>query len=283
MNPFISQKFRFYAFLSMILLVFVHGYNLESRYLVPFSIVEEPLNFTTYLEYLLANGLFRFRIPMLFMISAYLFALHDSKPHGERMKKRLRTLLIPYLCWSAFALLFTFILQQFPLTADVVKSAQIDQFGNNRPYREIGWGGIVVRWLIAPVAFQLWFIRSLLVCNAIYPLLLKAVTKIPKIWFSIISLFWLISFSIPFFESEGLLFFSLGIYIQKNNFNIEQAPSWLNAKIWLPIFLITALVKSWLAFQFGWGVQSFFILSILHKTCVFAGLVTVSSTPRTYH
>ena len=143
MNDFISQKFKFYSFISMLLLVFVHGYNLANSYLQPFTVVQEPLTITTFTEYLLANGIFRFRIPMLFIISGYLFAAHDAKPYALRMKKRLRTLGIPYLFWSAFALLLTFLWQQFPVTAQAVSQAQLDQMGDNRPYTEMGITDII--------------------------------------------------------------------------------------------------------------------------------------------
>lgn len=113
-QPFISQKFKFYSFLSMFLLVYVHGYNLNNSYLQPFTIVEEPLTFTTFFEYLTANGLFRFRIPMLFAISGYLFALGDEQPYLQRIGKRTSTLLLPYFIWSAIALLITFYGSSFP-------------------------------------------------------------------------------------------------------------------------------------------------------------------------
>jgi hypothetical protein len=187
----------------------------------------------------------------------------------------LRTLGLPYLIWSAVALLITFVWQQFPVMAQAVSHAQIDQLGDNRPYSQIGIGSIVLRWILAPTAFQLWFIRSLLFYNAIYPLLLKAVVKMPKIWFAVVIFLWATTFPVPLFEGEGILFFTLGIYIQKLHFNIEKAPRWLSVKIWAPVFILSALLKSWLAFQFGWTLVSFITLSLLHKLCVFAGLVTI--------
>lgn len=78
MHELTSRKFRFFSFLSMILLVYVHGYNLNDAYLQPFTLVQEPFTFTAFFEYLTANGLFRFRIPLLFVISGYLFALQDQ-------------------------------------------------------------------------------------------------------------------------------------------------------------------------------------------------------------
>ena len=93
----ISDKFKFWSFISMVLLVFVHGYNLQIRYLQPWTVPEEALTGTGFIEYFLANGLFRFRIPMLFIISGFLFALHDQRSYKERAAKRLRTLGLPYL------------------------------------------------------------------------------------------------------------------------------------------------------------------------------------------
>ena len=77
MNRLLSLKFRFYSFVCIALLLFVHGYNLKVTYLEPFSLVREPLTFTTFIEYFMANGILRFRLPMLFTISGYIFAMQD--------------------------------------------------------------------------------------------------------------------------------------------------------------------------------------------------------------
>ena len=80
MTRFVSQKFRFYSFVCIALLLFVHGYNLNETYLVSFSLVDERLTLTTFIEYFFANGILRFRIPLLFIISGYIFALQDKEP-----------------------------------------------------------------------------------------------------------------------------------------------------------------------------------------------------------
>ena len=160
MHRFLSQKFKFFTFISIALLLFVHGYNLKVAYLAPYSLVDEKLTFTTFFEYFIANGILRFRIPMLFLISGYIFSIQDKRPYGQRMKKRFVTLMIPYLIWSALGLAMTYLWQQFDITAEAVQKASIDQLGDNRPYEEIGWWGILKRWLFAPIAFPLWFIRT---------------------------------------------------------------------------------------------------------------------------
>ncbi|GAA4003268.1 hypothetical protein GCM10022408_13510 [Hymenobacter fastidiosus] len=40
---FLSQKLRFWSLVAVVLLVYVHAYNLHPRYLQPWTPVDEPL------------------------------------------------------------------------------------------------------------------------------------------------------------------------------------------------------------------------------------------------
>jgi hypothetical protein len=157
-----------------------------------------------------------------------------------------------------------------------LQQAQLDQMGDNRPYWEMNWQQLLERWTLAPIAFQLWFIRVLLIYNAIYPFLRWVTQKGALIWFLIIGFFWLVTANVYFLEGEGLFFFSLGIWLQKRNNWIEEKPRWiLMPAVWV-VFITTALVKSFLAFKLSpAAASSFWILSVLHKTTVFTGLIAV--------
>jgi len=260
-SPFLSQKFRFWAFVSMLLLVFVHGYNLDQRYLEPATLVSEPLTFTTFFEYFTANGIFRFRIPMLFAISGYLFALSDTKPHGERMKGRVRTLLLPYLLWSALGLLMTWGLEEWSFSLESVRAANLSQ-----PIAEYSWQDALLRWTLSPLPFQLWFIRVLFVYNAAYPLLLRAVERAPKIWFGFIVCVWfLLPIHLGFAEPEGLLFFTVGIWLQKTNFNLDTPPSWLKLPSVATAWILLAAAKTIIAFYAQPSPPVFIGLLVLHR------------------
>ena len=226
MNKALSQKFRFFTFICIALLAYVHGYNLNNTYLAPYSTVEEPLTVTSFFEYFIANGLLRFRIPMLFIISGYLYATYDHRPYLQQIQKRFKTLIIPFFLWSAAGLVFTFLLQQFTYTSDVVYTAGIDQLGDNRPYTEIGWDGMLRRWLLHPVSYQLWFIVSLFIYNLIYPVIRWLVVKIPFIWLPL---------TFP-------LFFSLFqfIYVDGNQFSTI-----LTLVIFYQLSVITGIVAMW--------------------------------------
>ena len=276
---FTSQKFRFWSFISMVLLVFVHGYNLEIRYLQPWTSPNEAMTVTGFTEYFLANGILRFRIPMLFIISGYLFAMHDATPHRERAKKRVRTLLIPYLLWSALALAVFYAAEMFTLTRDWIAASRVAQIDATRTQvHEYHWYEILVRWLMFPLPYQLWFIRVLFIYNLAYPLLKRWVTGqlSARIFFSIAVLLWLATVNLVFVEGEGLLFFSLGVWIQKSGFDIEKPGRWLNPRRWGLVFIGAAAIKTVLAFGGPdlMGNAAFPVLLWLHKLVIVSGLIT---------
>jgi len=276
LTPFDSQKFRFWSFVSMILLVFVHGYNLNERYLQPWSTVHEQMTFTTYFELLTANALFRFRIPMLFIISGYLYALHDNKPYRQRTRKRFRTLFVPYLLWSAVGLIFTFWLETFAYGKTAVGSTHMMQIDEHRMYlHEYKWWEVMLRWILAPVPFQLWFIRVLFIYNLAYPAIRwLVITKAKFIFFPLVIIMWLLTFGIGIIEGEGLFFFALGIWMQKTGFDIDTPKRWWKPLPWLIIFLVASFAKTTLAFYLDNEViTQAMILLLLHKLVVFSGLI----------
>jgi len=277
LSAFNSRKFRFWSFVSMVLLVFVHGYNMNQRYLQPWSVVEEPMTFNAFFQLLTANALFRFRIPMLFIISGFLYAMHDSKPYGERTKKRFRTLFMPYLLWSAIGLLFTYLLEMFPYGKAAVGATHMMQIDETRLYlHEYKWWEVAGRWIIEPVPFQLWFIRVLFIYNLAYPAIRWCVTTRARyVFFPIVIFLWLTTFGMGILEGEGLFFFALGIWMQKRDFDIVTPKKWWRLLPWMIVFIVASLVKTWLAFYFhSGGFFQWLIFSLLHKLIIFSGLIT---------
>ena len=277
-SQFISQKFRFWAFISMVLLVFVHGYNLELRYLQPWTMPGEPLTITSFTEYFLANGILRFRIPMLFIISGFLYAMHDQTPNKQRMGKRVRTLLVPYLLWSAIGILLTYVFELFRYTRDLVTSSHVVQIDDTRMLiHDYRWYEIIGRWIFFPVPYQLWFIRVLLMYNLAYPWIKWCVMNPTARWifFGVVTLMWLSTFGLIFFEGEGLLFFSLGVWMQKTNFNIEVPQKRFRPMVWAIVFLTLAVGKTVLAFngEAMIGNAVYPMITLIHKLTVLSGLI----------
>lgn len=244
----------------------------------PWTIPGEALTVNSFIQYFLSNGIFRFRIPMLFIISGFLFAMHDYRPYRERTKKRLRTLLVPYLIWSAFGLAFTYVLELFPYTRELVASTNVVRISDSQALvHDYTWHDLLARWILAPVPYQLWFIRVLLVYNLAYPGLRWLIMNRIASWilFSIAILMWLGTMNFGLIDGEGLLFFSIGVWIQKNGFDIEKPNRWLRPVAWGIVFATVAALKTVVAFigQPYLGNAIFPVLIIMHKLVVFSGLI----------
>ena len=78
-----------------------------------------------------------------------------------------------------------------------------------------------------------------------------------------------------FFEGEGLLFFSLGVWMQKTSFNLDVPARWLKPVYWGAAFVLLAAIKTVIAFlgQPVLGNGIFPVLIILHKLVIFSGLI----------
>ena len=277
-DPFLSQKLRFWALVAMVLLIYVHAYNLHPRYLEPWTVVEEPFTAGNALQYFLANGLLRFRIPILFAISGYLLARRDDGQlaHGARVRRRLRTLGLPYLLWSGLWLLALGALEQFAVTRQAVIDAEISPFWPRQLLSQLSGPELLARWLVVPAPFQLWFLRSLLLYNLAYPWLKKAVLARPKIYFSVAGLLWFFMVPLPLIEGEGLLFFGLGVWLALRNKNVLAPPSGLRLPWLAVLWLGAAALKTWLAFQAepASGLPMALLMLTLHKLGEASGMLT---------
>jgi len=275
----------------MLLLVYVHGYNLQETYLRPTTYPYEALTPTAFVEYLFSNGLLRFRIPMLFAISGFLFALGDAAPYGARIRKRLGTLVVPYLLWSliGFGTIFG-LAHAGPALSAATAATHLNLFDDPTFFSTAAWWEYVLFFTFSsPVAFQLWFLRALFFLNLMYPLLAwplaykrgtKANSYMVAGFFAILFLLFLAGIELPIFYAEGVLFFTLGIYLAKNGGVPAHPPLGTKAWHWLAACLVMALVKTYLAFtpsaptgnweanttQQNW-------MYFLHKGVIVAGLV----------
>jgi len=273
-NIALSRKLKFFSFVSMLLLVFVHGYNLNNRYMQPFTTVQEPMTVTAYIEYFFANGIFRFRIPMLFAISGYLFALNDRGAFGKRIGKRFKTLLVPYFIWSGIGLLIAVALYHWSFTKDAVSNAHLQPiFGKNfDQYKGMDWFWAYI-W---PTSFQLWFLRCLFFYNLLYPVLKWGLQKAPAVLFTLFTLLWLSMFGILLIEGEGLLSFTLGVWLCQRNKNVEQYPKWFSLHLFAIGFVGLAVFKTVLAFKgdsFLNPVFNSMLMILLHKAVIASGLL----------
>jgi hypothetical protein len=152
------------------------------------------------------------------------------------------------------------------------------------PIAKLGLSQLWVSLVMAPTPFQLWFLRCLFVYNLAYPWIRDAVLKAPRVTFSVIGVLWLLTIGAWFVEGEGLLFFTLGVWLCKTGKDIETRPAWVRLAPLALLWLSLAALKTWLAFYHdprlrtgpaAATIERAVSLLVLHKAVVALGMLVM--------
>ena len=275
MDEYLSRKIKVLSLISIVAVVYIHAYNLADRYLLPWSPILDPPGINSFTQYFVANGLTRFAVPLFFAISGFLYFRNltpDPTGFAEKFIKRLGTIGVPYLLWSAWGLALTTALLQIP----AIRPA-IDYWEIRDAPATMQW--FLYRLFINPVPFQLWFLRDLLIYVFLAPLMYFALRYLSffallpplLVWFFQV---WFFHFDMKVLEAEGLLFFMIGAWL-----SIKEIAPPRNGRVWLPLTLLVLwlfllFVKTLFAYQ-GNSYATPAVLIPLHKIAILCGFFAV--------
>ena len=221
-----------------------------------------------YMVYFISQGIARIAVPIFFIISGYLYFLsykNTREKYMTKTKKRIRTLILPYLLISFLTLLcYTFVL-------DPLFGSYINKMAN------ILYDPILdtlKKIFINPLPYQLWFLRDLILLTFLSPFIYVFI-KYLKFYFILILIFlWfpLTSFDFFIFSNESILFFSLGAYLStKQNIFLKKRKGYtyfFTTFIWLLILIIKSTVNMKL------GINNE-ISDVLQKISIIIGGISV--------
>jgi fucose 4-O-acetylase-like acetyltransferase len=227
----------------MVFVVFIHNGISEKNFTNKNVALEIPV----YVE-IVQNFIYiivAVAVPLFFLISSFLLYTRENK-FSTVLKKKIRTILIPYILWNLIFILFYHIMQSLPFTKAIFNSAP-DYLIRNYGFYD---------WLKAflgdytnkksltstPFDYPLWFIRDLFILNILFIGIKKIIDKAP---FGIIVIFfilWIANIKIYIVSPEALLFFSFGYYIVKYSLNEARIDIIRMSEISL-IYLITIIME----------------------------------------
>ncbi|MGX7667848.1 acyltransferase family protein [Flavobacterium pedocola] len=203
MSDRLSQKIKNLSFLLMIMVVFLHSYNIDTKQLDRRLYLEKDFNW--FLQTFISNGFTRIAVPLFFVISGYLFVYNRKTGINDlrdKIVKRIKTLLIPYLLWTIIGLLVYLILQSIP---------QSKPFFTNKLIVDYSFLDWVEGIFYKPIPYQLWFLRDLIIMVFLSPLIVFLIKRIRFVFLFTTFLFWFFNQDSVFLSSEALFFFSSGI------------------------------------------------------------------------
>lgn len=150
-------------------------------------------------------------VPMFFLFSGYLFFFRvDTMTTGvylRRLRSRCRSLLVPYLFWNLLLFAAFYILDGH---------VQINHEGRDTPFPLCLWTtSFHTDTLNFPLSGQFWFIRDLMVCVVLSPIIYFLIYRTRHFGIALLAAAWFVGFEIPVAGYCGasmaaLFFFSLG-------------------------------------------------------------------------
>lgn len=207
MNDYLSMKLKILSFISIVMVIFVHMYYVEGESYVVLRKIEQ----------LIGQRICLIAVPLFYIISGYLFFLKTSKgiySFQDKLKKRIKTLLVPYIIANIFTFIFYSILNVIALNVPYVGS-----FVNFKVLDIVVtglWPTLKLIFIEPPIAFQLWFVRDLMLIMLFSPVIWWGLRFICK---GIVgNILGVLLFLLLLYKSSNgyilaLLWFSLGGYL----------------------------------------------------------------------
>ena len=210
MNPLLSKSFSLIRFPLIVMVLLIHVY--EGAIMVNGEMIgtgnAEVYNF---LGRVLSKNLFGLAVPTFYFIAGYLFFLNEEfnkQVYLKQIKKRFKSLVIPYLFWNFWMILFMLFYQfvgnkvGFHFAGkQIVDYTMIDFF---KCFWNIGSG-------IYPICFQLYFLRDLILVSILSPVFYWLIKKGKVIFMLLLTVMYVADVNWHFFPGiSPVFYFCLG-------------------------------------------------------------------------
>lgn len=176
----------------------------------PNEIQGMTFNFT--LQQAISRMLGRCAVPMFFSISGYLY-FRDLESYGQlwqKIQKRGRTLVVPYMIACLFPAIFALAMEALPWTKSFINGTGFSE-NLTKPWYSLLYMLYVDAGNGMPYAFHLWFLRDLIVIVALSPLL-YLLKKKTGLKIAVLLLFAFNYVDLPHNPTYGLFWFVFGAW-----------------------------------------------------------------------
>ena len=149
MTRYNSIKIRVLNSVAIVLVLYIHNVYTEAGSYSVANYIQTALGY---------GGISLLANPLFFCISGFLFfnGINSIKDCYPKIKKRGRTLLVPYIIWNIIFVIWFVVLQNLPGISSMINSDVVGEITHNGLLN-----GLYVVF-IKPIAFQLWFVRDLM-------------------------------------------------------------------------------------------------------------------------
>lgn len=236
-NKLFSYKATVMSFVMAIFVMYIHGnniayYSFSSEFTVAHAV-----------EKLVGEVLGGLAVPLFFTMSAYwLFRYKVFESDAfvvllRKMKKKVRTICVPYLVWNVIGTLFYLVITRIPVLANMMNNGQVI---------ELSLTNILGGVFLYKYYYPFWYMAELIILTALSPLFLIVIRKkyLCAISFSVVIMAVFANWNFTYLKASSVLFFMIGatLAIYKKDF---WEKSNHHKIFWPALFIAMCIIRWW--------------------------------------
>ena len=158
-----------------VMVLFIHSYS-RTVSMNSGTIILQVSGWLETVKYVFSESISNCAVPGFFVISSILLYRKEFS-WWENIKKKLRSLLIPYFLMNTFWVAFYFVCQHIPAVSDYFSNAEnmVASWDLSGWLRGYGFN------VISPLLYPLWFLKYLFLMNVLSKVYLAVIKRVP--WF----------------------------------------------------------------------------------------------------
>lgn len=262
-----SQVIKFLRFPLAILVIFIHVNPQNSPLFIPIqSINIDEFNLNSLYSIIAKSGTYfcNIAVPFFFFTSGYFFFYKTKNwslsTYKQKIQKRSKTLLLPYIAWNLLAFFFLIAsklggiilfskswneLSSFLSSYDTLQS-WLDIFWSQTTWREGSTnllGMSTQMW--GPFLLPLWFLRDLIIITILSPLIYFFIKRLKFSFIFFLGIGYIFTIcTLPGISIISVFFFSFGAYLSLNKKNLISYFEEQKKFYWIitPLCLILCIV-----------------------------------------
>lgn len=250
-------------------------------------------------------------VPFFFFTSGYFFfyktAEWNRTVYLGKIKKRLTSLLMPYLLWNGLCLILNILHDGIKCVSKGMPADKVadflDRYGNLSHLLDFFWKSSIwdigstnllgfKTWMTGPIVLPFWFLRDLIIISLLSPLIYRMVKWGKGPLLCLLGLAYLLRmWTIPGLNVTAIFFFSFGAYLSLNGRNVVDtfypyrkaigalavlcllAAAVLDVSQWNPVlsnaFCLTGMITAINVTAYGFGQGRFVLRPKLAQTTFF--------------
>lgn len=241
-----SAQVRLLKLWFIVLVVWIHAYTEEVHFGDGDVVLAVPA-WLAAVKYAVSRVIARCAVPGFFFFSA-LFLYRRPFGWRENMRRKVRTLLVPYVIVTTFWIAAFFAALHVPALEGLI---QADSFYNVRAWSAVdllnaylGLGGPDY----LPLVYPLWFVRDLLVLNVLALALKWLVDRFPVLVMVTLAILTAANVRMIWFLSvQGSVFFTLGYYAVRYGVSlssVKRLPFWPLAVLYGLLVAVDCMLRA---------------------------------------